>query len=222
MYDIKRKDVNITSIQSGECLHIYSNKHNVTFFILDKNEKTLYKVTTDKLLNIEYLDEVALPVNFINLSSIKFFTPKTFNDELTYSGIVVINNVASLFKMSDSTNIIEYVRDAVNSDWLETTQLGRLLTCMGTFTVHRYVQKKQTIYAIGYDNEIKSSFYCIADTSIDKVVKLYYLNSDVGEIIPSSIVVDENENRVLIAGKIVEYDTNSVTPYYETFITSQC
>lgn len=206
---------------SGEYLFVYSDKHNIFFFFLDKEAKKLYKITTDKYFIIEYIDELSTPEDFYQYSDIKFFKPlfsNNNNNQYSFIGIMVLNNIHYKFRIEDDNKLTytEETKYSPNDGILGT------LSCLTNVDIFNYIQKKNKVYLIGYDNEYKDYIFTVVNISDNKLEKVYSITSEYGDIIPTSINTDTDEGKIYIVGKNITYDNNdkiiSIKPYFDTFL----
>jgi hypothetical protein len=214
------KEIKLFDLEfNGEFIFVYSDKFNIFFFFLDKEDNKLYKITTDKYFMVEYIDEVDTPTDFHLYTNIKFFKPfNVHNTQYSFIGIVMFDNISHKFKIEDDNKLIftEETKYHSNEGILGT------LSCLSTVDIFNYIQKKNKVYLIGYDEKYEDYIYAIVNIEDNKFEKIYSITSDYGDIIPLSINTDTDERKVYIVGKIVTYDDNdtvvSVKPYFDMFL----
>lgn len=214
------KEIKLFDLEyNGEYIFVYSDKFNIFFFFLDKEDNKLYKITTDKYFLIEYIDEVDTPEDFHLYTSIKFFKPfNVYNNQYSFVGIVIYNDISYKFKIEDNNKLVftEETKYHPNDGILGT------LSCLSTVDIFSYIQKKNRIFLIGYDQDYKDYIYTIVNIEDNKLEKVYSITSDYGDIIPLSINTDTEEGKVYIVGKHVIFDDDnnvvSVKPYFDMFL----
>lgn len=203
---------------NGEYLFVYSDRFNIFLFFFDYDEHKLYKITTDKFFTVEHIDEVYIPAEFENFTNIKFFKPFCTNgNEYTFIGIVQFDKKAYKFKIEYKNEVI-YTEEIVYS---KQDGIINNLKCLKNIDVNSYIQKKNRIFLVGYDEEFQDYIFAIANIEDDKFEKIYSLYSDYGDIIPLSVNTDIYEEKIYIVGKIKHLDSNdnvtNIKPFIDTF-----
>jgi hypothetical protein len=112
--------------KNGEFLFVYSDKFNITFFFKDNVEKELYKITTDKYLMIESIDEVKVPKDFFDAIKVKFFRPALANNATVYKGIAVFNNISKKFSINDYGDLVYFE----NTEYIDNSSLKNIVSCL--------------------------------------------------------------------------------------------
>lgn len=213
---MSNKEVKIQKlVDSGKYLFVYSDKRNVFFIFQSKDENKLYLITTDKLLNIEHIDEVSTPDNFASYTNIKFYKPLTHNDDHVFVGIIMFENSSHKFKIDryrlQLTDQVEYV---------DNRQFN-ILSCLKNIRISSYIQKKHKLYVVGVDTEVNDTIYGIVDMEKDKFDNVYHLYSDCGDIVAHSINTDVEDERVYICGWVDIFnekgEQTDQQPYFEMF-----
>lgn len=214
------KDIKIFSLENpGKIYFIFSDKYNIFFFFYDIEENKFYKITTDKYYNIEYIDEIEIPAQCRDFKDIKLFKPLKDNriGEYNFNGIIITKEGDYKFTI-DETNTLKIVE---KTEYIDKRQFN-LLTCLKNIDVISYIQKKDKIYLVGYDNEYSSYIYGIVNIEKDKFYIVYTLSTDEGYIVPLTINVDYDESRVLIGGYIEVLDNNDeligIVQYIDQFL----
>lgn len=213
------KEIKLSDLEfNGEHLFVYSDRFNIFFFFFDREDNKLYKITTDKFFVIDNIDEVEFPAGFQTFTSIKFFKPFCNNgNEYTFIGIVQFDNRAYKFKIEDKNEVI-YTEEIV---YCQPDGIINNLKCLQTIDISSYIQKKNRIFLVGYDEKFEDYIFAIANIEDDKLEKVYSLYSDYGDIIPFSVNTDVDEGKIYIVGKIQYLDANDkvtmIKPFFETF-----
>lgn len=212
---MSNKEVKIQKLEdNGKYLFVYSDKRNV-FFLFQAEDTKLYLVTTDKLLNIDHIDEITTPENFASYTNIKFYKPLNGNDDHVFVGIIMFEGSSHKFKIDryrlQLTEQVEYV---------DNRQFN-ILSCLNNIQITSYIQKKTKLYIVGVDNDVRDTIYGVVDMEKDKFEQVYHLYSDCGEIVAHSINTDMEDERVYICGWVDILDekgekTNQ-KPYFEMF-----
>lgn len=213
--EIKLWDVDL----SGEHLFVYSDKFNIFFFFFDHEEHKLYKITTDKFYIIEHIDEITVPANFKDFKHIKFFKPFCVNNnEYSFIGIIQFETTSFKFKVDDKNSVI-YTEEIVYN---QPDGIINNLKSLKQIEISSYIQKKNRIYLVGYDDQYGDYIYAIVNIEDDKLERVYSLFTDYGDIVPFSVNTDVDEGKVYIVGK-VEYRNaadklEKVKPFFEAFL----
>ena len=213
------KEIKLSDLEfNGEHLFVYSDRFNIFFFFFDREDNKLYKITTDKFFVIDNIDEVEFPAGFQNFTSIKFFKPFCNNgNEYTFIGIVQFDNKAYKFKIEDKNEVI-YTEEIV---YCQPDGIINNLKCLRTIDISSYIQKKNRIFLVGYDEKFEDYIFAVVNIEDDKLEKVYSLYSDYGDIIPFSVNTDVDEGKIYIVGKIQYLDADGkvtmIKPFFETF-----
>lgn len=213
------KEIKLSDLEfNGEHLFVYSDRFNIFFFFFDREEHKLYKITTDKFFLIENIDEVNTPNGFENFTSIKFFKPFCNNgNEYTFIGIIQFNDKAYKFRITDKDEV-EYTEQIV---YRQPDGIIDSLSCLKSIDIFSYIQKKNRIFLVGYDEEYENYIFAIVSIEDDKLERVYSLYSDYGDIVPFSVNTDVDEGKIYIVGKIQYMDSNDnvtmIKPFFETF-----
>lgn len=200
---------------SGRYLFIYSDKHNVYFFFQTKAKK-LYKITTDKYLDIEYVDEIETPGDFFDYSDIKFFKPYTLNNgSYDYIGVVTINDRFLKFNIEN-----EHLTYGEELEFSAIRQFNTL-DCLRDIEIKSHIQKKNKLFLVGVDHNIddsSNSIYGVVDLESDKFEQIYYLYSDKKEIVLETINIDTDDLKVYVGGYLKSFSDEEEVPFMETFL----
>lgn len=214
-----KRDVKIQELtDKGKYLFVYSDRYNVFIIFHSKEDDKLYKIITDKMLNINYIDEILTPSDLVEYKNIRFYRPFSNNGDYIFVGIVIFDDRSYKFKIDGYkfyyTEKIEYIdgqKFNIN-----------ILSCLKDITVASYIQKKNRLYIVGVDEEYESAIYGVVNMEKNKFDRIYYLYSDFDEIVLNSINTDVDEERVYVCGwKNVLDNKGEViyqTPFFEMFI----
>lgn len=214
------KEIKLSDLEfNGEHLFVYSDKFNIFFFFFDHGECKLYKITTDKFFIVEQIDEVLTPKEFKDFKQIKFFKPFCANNnEYTFIGIIQFDNKSYKFKI-DNKYTVTFTEEIVYN---QPDGIINSLKSLKTIDISSYIQKKNRIYLVGYDERFSDYIFAIVNIEDDKLEKVYSLYSDYGDIVPFSVNTDVDEGKVYVVGRIEYRDTNDkiekVKPFFETFL----
>lgn len=213
---MSHREIKIQKLEdSGKYLFVYSDKRNVFFIFQAQDENKLYLITTDKSLNIEHVDEVAVPDNFASYTNIKFYKPLSNNDEHTFVGIIMFEGSSHKFKIDRYKLIL-----TEQVEYVDNRQFN-LLSCIASTRISSYIQKKHKLYVVGVDTEHNDTIYGVVDMEKDKFDNVYHLYSDLGDIVAHSINTDVDDERVYVCGWIdvlnAEGAKASQKPYFEMF-----
>lgn len=200
----------------GTYLFVYSDKFNIFFIFHSHEDNKMYMITTDKFLNIDNLDEIETPEGFFEYSDILFHKPNNDNGMYSYTGIARYSDKICRFKID--RNKLAYLNELTH---INTNQFN-LLTCLKDIEITSYIQKKNTLYAIGKNTKQNDSVYLVVDIEKDLMDRIYYLYSDLGDINLHSINTDVDDDRVYVVGCKKIYGDKDFymysVPYFEQFL----
>lgn len=216
-------DVSIFNLDEvGEYLFIYSDKLDIYFIFLNRENKQLYQITTDKYFTIKHVDEIFISNNIdtrdiFESYSINFFKPFIEKDNnIVFKGIIIFADNLS-FKFEIKNLRLEY-QDKVN--YIKPN--FELLNCISNIKVKAYIQKKQHIYLIGYDDKYGEEVYAKVNIENNVIEILHSFYTDLGEIKNNTINIDSEENKILVGGCINMLNNENVCigtkPYIQTFM----
>lgn len=212
---MSNKEIKIQKLEdSGKYLFVYSDKRNV-FFLFQAEDTKLYIVTTDKMLNIENVDEINTPENFPTYKNIKFYKPLSSNDDHIFVGIIMFEDKSYKFRI-DRYRMV-YTEQV---DYVDNRQFN-ILSSLTNIRITSYIQKKTKLYIVGVDTEVNDTIYGVVDMEKDKFEQVYHLYSDCGDIVAHSINTDTEDERVYICGwvDVLNDQGEKLTqkPYFEMF-----
>ena len=201
----------------GEYLYVFADKFNIYVFYLDRTEGRLYLIQTDKLFNIENIDEIETPHEFKDYRKIKFFKPFNKDGINIYNGICLFEG-SSAKKFTVEDFVLRFTEEI---EYVERPLLFNNLKTIGNWDINSYSNNNGLLFVVGYDKEHEDYFFATIDEEKDRIVKLYGIYSEVGDIIPLSIHHDKFERRVYIVGRFDVIDEKGkvigVQPYFECF-----
>ncbi|EKD89543.1 MAG: hypothetical protein ACD_33C00045G0010 [uncultured bacterium] len=201
-----------------EYLFIYSDKNNYYFITYNLESKELFLIVTDKELCIDYLDVIVKPNDFDNFKNMLFFKPylDVSNDTTIYKGIITLEN--GNHKKFEIKDLMFSYTDDVD----EIKPSFSLLPCIANIKVKAHIQKKNHLYLIGHDEKYNEEVFIIVNIELMKIQYLHSFYTDFGYITLNTVNIDAYENKILVGGKIDEYDDkdNYVTtkPYFQMFL----
>lgn len=216
----------ITSVtkESGEILFVYADKYIVSVVYRPFEQRKIFLATCDKGLYIERAEYLEFPDWFFGYESIRFFKPKQSNEgDITFHGVVNISGINCRFevKPGDEASIVE-MNDTFDPS---AKQAHLLLPVLETFDVTHGVQNREKFYFVGVDKENPKEVhpvYGVVDMVSGKLETVYYLYSDMGEIVPSCVTIDFHERTVYVVGKMNVFNNENVVvdeiPYIEQFM----
>lgn len=216
----ENKEVKLSDLEfNGEYLFVYSDRFNIFFFFFDHEENKLYKITTDKFFFVEYIDEITTPDDFKDFKQIKFFKPFCVNsNEYSFLGIIQYEDKSFKFKIDDKNKVI-YTEQIT---YCHPDGIINSLKTAESIDIFSYIQKKNRLFIVGYDEKYSDYIFAIINIEDDKFEKVYSLYSDYGDITPFSVNTDVDEGKIYIVGKIESSDTDDgvkkVKPFFETFL----
>lgn len=196
----------------GKFLFIYSDKYNIYFFF-HRDDGKLFKIVTDKYMDVESVDEINCPTDFHHYEDVKFFKPyQKEPTDYTFIGIVTVNNLSYKFSIND--DLLEFGESVVYTD----VKALNGLSCMKDIDVTTHIQKKNKVFLIGIDTSDGGCepVYGVIDLASDRFENIYYLYSDRGELQLETVNIDVDELRVYVGGGIQTDEGN--TPFIETFL----
>lgn len=206
--------------EEGEFLFIYCDKYNVYTLYRPQQGDKLFLATLDKGLYIERAEVIDVPREFLSSKGLRFYKPIVNDDGIRFIGRYKVDNEDYLFSITeDSFDKEPSVRPP--EDRLDVNY--NILPVLDNFSVTHGLQKLGKLYFTGIDRttDEEHPVYGVVDLLSGKLETVYYLYSDLGEIVPSSVSLDSHELTVYVVGKIVEYDSEDLpvrnTPYIEKF-----
>ncbi len=214
-------DVKINTIKDGKLLFVYSDKFNIFFFILAKEneEDILYKITTDKYYTVLNFDEIEHDVVFDDAEDIIFHKPLNNNNgDYKFIGRIDYGE-GVIHKFTIDTDLVLVEEKDTASTSINTEV--ELLKCLDNIKVKRFIQKGSKIYLIGYEGEKKIPLYAIADIERDELDKVYFLYTDTGDVVVNTISIDYSDLRVYVGGYIQEDETEeegNPAMFFESFL----
>lgn len=213
---MSNKEVKIQKLEdSGKYLFVYSDKRNVFFIFQSEGENKLYLITTDKMLNIEHIDEIDTPANFATYTNIKFYKPLSNNDDHVFVGIIMFADSSYKFKIDRYKLVL-----SEQVEYVDNRQFN-ILSCLTNIRIASYIQKKHKLYVVGVDTEVNDTIYGVVDMEKDKFDNVYHLYSDCGDIVAHSINTDVEDERVYICGWVDvlndKGEKQQQKPYFEMF-----
>lgn len=200
---------------SGRFLFIYSDKFNVFLFFWHLEKRTLYKITTDKYLEVEYVDEVTVPENFQYHTDIKFFKPYSNNNEHTFIGIV--NHDGVYHKFTIETDRLTYKEKV---DYAPAKQFNVLLA-LKDIEVKAHIQKRNKLFIVGEDRheDKHDAIYGVLNLETDSFEQVYYIYSDKGDVRLETVNIDTDDLKVYVGGYIIpDQNEQDQHPFIESFL----
>lgn len=219
------EEIHLSSVtkESGEILFIYADKYSVYVLYRPDQRKQLYLAVCDKRLYLERVDVMEVPEWFFEYSSVRFFKPKNYNDEVSFPGVVTTPEDINRFEIFQSGEMS--FSEAPDSFDPMVKQAHLLLPVLETFDVTHGIQHREKFYFVGIDKEEPGNqhpVYGVVDMVSGALETVYYLYSDKGEIIPACVSIDAHERVVYVAGKTNVFDQNDSVidhiPYLEQFM----
>ena len=217
-------EVHLSSVtkESGEILFIYAAKYSVYALYRPDRRKQIYLAVCDKRLYIERVDVLEVPEWFFDYTSLSFFKPRN-QDEISFPGVVTVGEVSNRFELLQSGEAS--FSGATDSFDPSVKQTHHLLPALSCFDVSHGIQHREKFYFVGIDkHELTDQHpvYGVVDMVSGKLETVYYLYSDVGEIVPSCVTIDAHERLVYVVGKTNVFDQNDSVidhiPYIEAFM----
>lgn len=208
--------------ESGEILFVYSDKYSVYVIYKFNTGNRLFLVITDKGLYFERVEELEVPESFSRRTGIRFFKPQNLDKgSVRFEGYTVIDEEGYHFAIDNGkvtlTNAGKSKKEILPVSY-------SILPVLSKFKIGHGIQKLGKFYFIGTEHEEKDSehpVYGVVDLASGKLETIYYLYSDLGEIVPACLSIDTHELTVYVSGKTVVYDDNNkvvdTMPYLEKF-----
>ena len=213
-----KEEVSITSLQEGKILFIYAERHEI-YFIVEINEegKKLYLITTDKAFDVVRMDEISANLDFDKIAEFVFFKPVKENtgDYIFPGKILYIDGTSQKFVINETLTF----RITKDDESFQKHSFG-LVNAISDIDIIRYIQKVDKIYFIGKELNDEVMVYGVVDIREDKLLRIYYLYSDYGDIIPMTISIDSDEKKVYIGGYIDDVGKEPMM-YLESFLLQQ-
>lgn len=208
--------------ESGEILFVYSDKYNVYVIYKFNTGNRLFLVIADKRLYLERVEELETPESFSRRTGIRFFKPQNLDKGcVKFDGYTVIDGEGYHFTI-DQGKVVLTKSEKSKKEILPVSY--SILPVLSKFKIGHGIQKLGKFYFIGIDREDKDSehpVYGVVDLASGKLETIYYLYSDLGEVVPACLSIDTHELTVYVSGKTVVYDDNNkvidTIPYLEKF-----
>lgn len=214
----------LTSVikENGEILFIFADKYSVYTVYRIFGENKAFLVVCDKRLFIERAEYLEVPEWFFGYTTVRFFKPKQYNDEITFPGVVEIDGKMYRFEIKEG----EAVKLQEMTSEFEPTvkQTHHLLPVLETFEVTHGIQNRDKFYFVGIEQEDPEAchpVYGVVDMLSGELETVYYLYSDAGEIEPACLTIDFHERNVYVVGKTKVYNRDTVVahkPFIEQFM----
>lgn len=210
------KLTDLTSSLEGEYLFVYSDNINIFVLFFNHVENKLQKITTNKCLTVEDVCEITIPDDFNMFDNIIFFRPRHINNSIyEFTGIIQFSD--GDFKFSIGSNNSFVYLDEVKYN--QPNGIINTLTCLDEIDIISYIQKKNKIYLIGYDEHLQNYVLAIANIEDNKLERIYSMSTEYGDMLPQSLTIDINESRIYVVGSIDYIDgENKVKPFLECFV----
>ena len=199
---------------------IFSDKHNIYVFLYTKETEELLLFILDKFFTIEDIIEIKIPKELRNFKDIRFFKPYIENktNEYVYLGIIITDVGDYKFKIDEffKFSILE------KTEYQKERNNGNLFNCAKDIMITSYVQKYNQLFFIGHSDLTDADCFGQIDIKEDKLLRLYDLYSDLGNIVTTAINLDTYERKIYICGYIEVLDKEEkvieVLPYFESFL----
>jgi hypothetical protein len=201
---------------SGRYLFIFNDKYKVYFFYYSPEKKKLYRITTDKYLFIEVVDEVEVPPGFTSYKEIRFFKPYTTSSkDHVFLGIVTFDDHSCKFSIENDSLVYKE-----NVDYAPSVRSLKLSEALRNVDVRAYIQKNNKLFLVGTDllAKYKDSFYGVLNLETGLFEQQYYLYSDKGDITLDTVSIDTDDFKVYVGGNILtDIKLGTQLPYMEMF-----
>lgn len=199
---------------------IFSDKQNIYVFLYTKETEEFLLFILDKFFAIEHIVEIKIPKELKNFKDIRFFKPYVENktNEYVYLGIIITDKGDYKFKIDEFFKLLvleetQYQKERNN---------GNLFNCAKDIMITSYVQKNNHLFFIGHSELTDADCYGQIDIKEDKLIRLYDLYSDLGNIVTTTINLDTFERKIYIGGyvEVLDKEENvvNIIPYVETFL----
>lgn len=202
----------------GEIIFVYSDRHNIYVIYHSKEDNQIYLVLSNKHYEIERTVSIVHGLILFKGDNIKWFKPLHDGGNITFLGHVVDEGKTYHFSFSDIKPTLKISEHHQGTQQL--TQLSYdILSCMENIEVTHGIQRWGVFYFTGHLTDEGGDIHPVygeVDLSLDKLSRVYFLYSDLGEIQPSCISIDTDDNRVYVVGKLTKED-GDIVPYIETF-----
>lgn len=202
----------------GKFIFIYSDKYNIFLFFWDVEKESLFKIISNKFMEIEYVDKVEVPEDFKEFTNINFFKPKV-NSIQEYNFIGVVEHDGVYRKFSIDNTQLEYEEEM---EYGPAKQFNTL-SCLDDIEIKAHIQRKNKIFIVGVEREIGSDLehpiYGEVNIETGKFDYVYYLYSDKGRLELETINIDTNDLKVYVGGSISSFEEEKdQIPFIECFL----
>ena len=199
----------------GQYLFCYTDTHQVYLVFKPEDEEELVITATDKKFNITWTSPIVGSAAFyLPGNAVQWFKPKTVGESIYFPGLLTVGGEIKHFSLNpqnSTTNLTTFntVKVDLLSDPTEKVE------CMKGVKITHGLQKHSVYYYVGiHVDELGDEHPVYGELSLEsgQHTRLYYLYSDLGEIVPNSLSLDLEGGLVYLVGTVGD------KPYIETML----
>lgn len=213
------ENITLTALEdNGEFLFVYSDKYHIFFIHSSYSDLQVSVIITDKYYEVKRIVPIEHGTILFAAESVRWFKPAPNGNKTLFLGRVTEAGRTYHFSFDDVTGSLKLTEQIEPGNDVPVSY--GLLSCMGNIEVIHGIQRWGVFYFTGNltdEDGDTHPVYAEANLSKDKLTRLYFLYSDLGEVVPKSISVDAEESKVHVVGKI-DLEEKGVIPYIETFL----
>lgn len=217
MRHVKEAKILFNEVEQGRYLFHYSDKGQIYFIKQKADSLSLELIVTTKDFEILYRIVYGSSSIFYNKDiKVKWYRPFISNGTIKIRGKLSLGEEVTYFTIDETKPEIDYEEPAKDTEIPESYSL---LSSMEDIKVVAAIQRKNSLYFIGEvtgEDGVTDYAYGEVDMVSDKMDRFYYLDSDKGKVIPTSIDLDIHSTRVSVVGGVLT--EKEVLPYIETFL----
>lgn len=201
--------------KKGQYLFCYTDVNQIYLVFKPKDQQELSIIATDKKFNIAWTSSiVGSSAFYLAGSEIQWFKPKVVVGNIYFPGLLTVGGEIKHFSLNPqngTANITTY--NAVKADLLSDPT--EKVECMKHVKITHGLQKHSVYYYVGlHVDELGDEHPVYGELSLEsnQHTRLYYLYSDLGEIVPNSLSLDLEGGLVYVVGSVGD------KPYIETLV----
>lgn len=203
--------------EGGEVLYLYCGDEYIYFVI--KVVDTIKLLKIDKVTKELVENVIEAPREFLEANSLVFFRPKENKTYAQFGGFALSETEEDMYFFFTDTSRSIKVTPRLNekNDGQKINISYKLSEALNGIKITQQIQKSTEMYFVGEYEENGEMSPCFGELSVlgDKLKRLYFVYSDLGDIKLNSIGIDPDNNQILVAGCVGE--SNNPSPFIETF-----
>lgn len=201
--------------KKGQYLFCYADADQLYLVYKPVDEQELAIIGTDRKFNVTWYKTITgSEVFYAPSSEIQWFKPKTLVNSIYFPGLITVGGEIKHFSLNpqnSTANVTTF--NTVKVDLLSDPT--EKVDSMKDVKIIHGLQKHSVYYYVGIRvDEYGDEHPVYGELSLESNLhtRLYYLYSDLGEIVPSSLSLDTEGGVVYIVGTVGD------KPYIETLV----